>query len=68
MPEGPGGNSHGLPGNMSGNFHDVRGMSQTQTHDLQYFTTPTRCFRYLTAKEELENYKYVKRKSGRRRA
>jgi hypothetical protein len=53
---------------MSGSFNGVRGMSETQTHDLEYFITPTRCFRFLTDKEAQENYKDVKRKDGSRRA
>jgi hypothetical protein len=53
---------------VSGSFHAVLGMSETQTHDLEYFTTPNRCFRFLTDKEAPERYKDEKRKNGSRRA
>jgi hypothetical protein len=53
---------------MSGSFHAVRGMSETQTHDFEYFSTPTRCVRFLPDKETPKNYKDEKRKEGSRRA
>ena len=53
--------SQGLPLNMSGSFHDVCGISETQTHDLESFTTPTRRFRSFSEKEVQQNYKTVNR-------